>query len=136
MRNVNSNFYPCDDRKKGRGGFFSQKRTSLLFFSFLSQRRHFRRERERERDDCVVLPPPRCLCVEPKRKSVRVEIFVVSFAMRANIMRDITFTLSLKIYESSSSSSREISDEKKDSREEGFVFHRSSLQERAALVFK
>jgi len=98
----------------------TQKRTSLHFFSFLSQRRHFRRERERE--TTALFYAPRCLCGEPKRKSVRVEIFVVSFAMRANIVRDITFTLSLKIYASSSSSSREISDEQKRLERRGVCF--------------
>ena len=131
MRNVNSNFYPCDDRKKGRQTWRlfqprnpskvpPKKNISPFFFFFVAvallseQRRHFRRERGRE---TTALFYPRCLCGEPKRKSVRVEIFVVSFAMRANIMRDITFT-ALKIYESSC----EISDEQKRLERRGVCF--------------
>jgi len=99
-----------------------------FFFSFLSLLLLFSRSKEgilgeRERETTALFYPPRCLCGEPKRKSVRVEIFVVSFAMRANIMRDITFTLSLKIYaSSSSSSSREISDEQKRLERRGVCF--------------
>jgi len=103
-----------------------KKNISPFFFFFVAfvalseQRRHFRRERERETTAFYFTPA--AFAANQKERARRVEIFVVSFAMRANIMRDITFTLSLKIYASSSSSSREISDEQKRLERRGVCF--------------
>jgi len=53
VRNVKSNFYPCDDRKKGRGSFFSRetafnpikkshpKKNIFFFFFFFVAKKAF-----------------------------------------------------------------------------------------------
>ena len=117
MRNKRVQFFYLSTTD-GRGGFFSHPALSALLFFFFSFLLLF--------VDCSPKKPRRSEGILGERetfleeKELCVEIFghFLCYILTRN---KYTF-ISLKIYESSSSSSHEISDEKKDSREAGIRF--------------